>query len=388
MSATHLGARISTNALRGHLQRCYLAQHQQQQAGVSGDAAAEAAIAAHNGDRGGHKLLNNVYVLAHRTRARPVTPYAAVADGSSVAADVASNDKEASVGKKAVNGATTHVDADPIVALLGHKARGFGAGLWNGFGGKVDIGVDASITASAARELEEEVGLSLAPLACGDDTYVRPTETALLDRSRGTAGESSDAVLSSISNVCRHVGILFFQYPVDKQPLTFEVHVYCVDGDDAALVRGQPVESEEMHPVAWFAESAVPIEQMWADDPEWLPQLLSVVCNKKHAVTKNNIGTTTASADSDAVPPSTSIARNIDDAAFVGYVDFVTMSDVRGSYMLHGKEAVAAVARDMVAASASSADVEGRGVAFSSAEEALLAKKPLLFFENEKCPIH
>ena len=27
--------------------------------------------------------------------------------------------------------------------LLGHKARGFGAGKWNGFGGKFDPAVDA-----------------------------------------------------------------------------------------------------------------------------------------------------------------------------------------------------------------------------------------------------
>jgi len=38
------------------------------------------------------------------------------------------------------------------------KKRGFGAHLWNGFGGKVDP--NETITAAAIREMEEESGVT------------------------------------------------------------------------------------------------------------------------------------------------------------------------------------------------------------------------------------
>ncbi|XP_062359656.1 oxidized purine nucleoside triphosphate hydrolase isoform X2 [Cinclus cinclus] len=47
----------------------------------------------------------------------------------------------------------------PSRVLLGMKKRGFGAGLWNGFGGKVQPG--ESIEEAARRELLEESGLTV-----------------------------------------------------------------------------------------------------------------------------------------------------------------------------------------------------------------------------------
>uniref|UniRef100_A0A8C3JMT2 Oxidized purine nucleoside triphosphate hydrolase n=1 Tax=Calidris pygmaea TaxID=425635 RepID=A0A8C3JMT2_9CHAR len=47
----------------------------------------------------------------------------------------------------------------PTRVLLGMKKRGFGAGLWNGFGGKVQLG--ESIEEAARRELLEESGLTV-----------------------------------------------------------------------------------------------------------------------------------------------------------------------------------------------------------------------------------
>ena len=43
--------------------------------------------------------------------------------------------------------------------LLGMKKRGFGAGRWNGFGGKVHDG--ESIEEAARRELKEEAGITV-----------------------------------------------------------------------------------------------------------------------------------------------------------------------------------------------------------------------------------
>ena len=40
--------------------------------------------------------------------------------------------------------------------LLGMKKRGFGAGKWNGFGGKIETG--ETITEAAVREVKEECG--------------------------------------------------------------------------------------------------------------------------------------------------------------------------------------------------------------------------------------
>ena len=43
--------------------------------------------------------------------------------------------------------------------LLGMKKRGFGAGKWNGFGGKLEPG--ETVVEAAAREVQEECGLTV-----------------------------------------------------------------------------------------------------------------------------------------------------------------------------------------------------------------------------------
>ena len=110
--------------------------------------------------------------------------------------------------------------------LLGMKKRGFGAGFWNGFGGKVEPG--ETIEAAARRELREEAGIEA-------------------------------------QNLTR-VGRLDFTFKGD--PVVMEVHVFRVAG-----FNGQPVEIEEMRP-RWYPVDALPYDQMWADDRLWLPLLL------------------------------------------------------------------------------------------------------------------
>ncbi len=111
--------------------------------------------------------------------------------------------------------------------LLGMKKRGFGAGHWNGFGGKVEEG--ETIEEAALREVKEEV--SIEPLAL------------------------------------EKVGILDFSFESESKEL--EVHIFKVTD-----FVGEPTESEEMSP-RWFGESEIPFSNMWSDDEFWFPYLLS-----------------------------------------------------------------------------------------------------------------
>ena len=113
--------------------------------------------------------------------------------------------------------------------LLAMKKRGFGQGKWNGVGGKVEA--DETIEAAMVRECQEEIG-------------VTPT--------------SYEKVAD----------IRFDEYFKDV-PTIMHVQVFIADVWD-----GEPTESEEMRP-QWFAISAVPYDDMWSDDPYWLPEVLA-----------------------------------------------------------------------------------------------------------------
>jgi 8-oxo-dGTP diphosphatase/2-hydroxy-dATP diphosphatase len=111
--------------------------------------------------------------------------------------------------------------------LLGMKKRGFGAGRYNGFGGKVES--HESVEEAALRELREEAGIEAHELA-------------------------------------QH-GILTFTFDSNDDEL--EVHIFM-----ARDYTGKEGESEEMAP-EWFALSRIPYERMWSDDRIWLPYLLA-----------------------------------------------------------------------------------------------------------------
>ncbi|XP_064009755.1 oxidized purine nucleoside triphosphate hydrolase [Pogoniulus pusillus] len=114
----------------------------------------------------------------------------------------------------------------PPRVLLGMKKRGFGAGLWNGFGGKVQPG--ESIEEAARRELLEESGLTV-------DTLQK-------------------------------MGQITFEFVGNSELM--DVHIFRADD-----FHGEPRESEEMRP-QWFQLDEVPFNCMWADDAYWFPLLL------------------------------------------------------------------------------------------------------------------
>ncbi len=106
------------------------------------------------------------------------------------------------------------------------KKRGFGAGRWNGFGGK--IGKEEKIDDAAKRELLEESGIEAISL----EKY----------------------------------GIIDFEFKGDQEIL--QVHIFKV-----GEYKGDPKESEEMRP-QWFNIDEIPFTDMWPDDIYWMPLFL------------------------------------------------------------------------------------------------------------------
>ena len=111
--------------------------------------------------------------------------------------------------------------------LLGMKKRGFGAGRWNGFGGKVKS--TETIEAAAKRELCEEAGI----------------EVKNLDK----------------------VGIIDFEFK--GNPEILQVHIFRSDS-----FLGEPNESKEMKP-QWFHVDEIAFKEMWPDDIHWMPLFLN-----------------------------------------------------------------------------------------------------------------
>ena len=110
--------------------------------------------------------------------------------------------------------------------LLGMKKRGFGAGRWNGFGGKVQEG--EIIKEAALRELKEEAGI--------------------------------------IANGIERRGIIDFEFRGNSEIL--EVHIF-----KGNRISGKLKESEEMKP-QWFPIDEIPFTNMWPDDKYWFPLFL------------------------------------------------------------------------------------------------------------------
>ena len=114
--------------------------------------------------------------------------------------------------------------------MLAMKKRGFGAGKWNGVGGKITEGED--IKDATIREANEEIGVTI-----------------------------------NAADLKNHGSIKFsFENNPDWNQ---EVHIFITEKWE-----GEPAESEEMKP-QWYLHSDLPFSEMWLDDPYWLPKVLA-----------------------------------------------------------------------------------------------------------------
>lgn len=138
--------------------------------------------------------------------------------------------------------------------LLGQKHRGFGKGMFNSFGGKIEIG--ETHAESARRELQEETGI--------------------------------DVPLHIMTNA--KVGVLHFTFA--DSPMKMTVHLFRINVTvstlsnkensstknfplDPKVIRG----CEEITP-QWFEDwHNIPLDKMFADDSVWLTHLLE---SKEH----------------------------------------------------------------------------------------------------------
>lgn len=110
---------------------------------------------------------------------------------------------------------------------LAMKKRGFGEGRWNGAGGKCES--DESVEDAARRETEEEILVS-------PGTIMKVAE-------------------------------LEFRFPHHSDWDQLVSVFFAEDWE------GEPGESEEMSP-SWFMVPEIPFDDMWPDDPFWLPRVL------------------------------------------------------------------------------------------------------------------
>lgn len=138
--------------------------------------------------------------------------------------------------------------------LLGQKHRGFGQGMYNSFGGKLEAGETKA--AGAVRELREETGITVSNLQSMEEASV------------GTLYFTFD---DSSTEMVVYLFRINIKFASDSRASTKDPLVATVMMKDPSEIRG----CEEIIPV-WFEDwRDIPLDNMFADDSVWLTNLLS-----------------------------------------------------------------------------------------------------------------
>ncbi|KAI0634812.1 NUDIX hydrolase domain-like protein [Trametes polyzona] len=145
--------------------------------------------------------------------------------------------------------------------LLGLKKRGFGMGLWNGFGGKVDPGETPA--QAAVRELEEEAGITAPLRPCGNLFFTIGTVEAAFNVHIFRADEYSGTITE-----------------------TDEMRPEWFSAQKELLPPGNPLTTID-HGESPDALPRIPLEKMWADDEFWMPLLFA----RRYFVGRADFGT-------------------------------------------------------------------------------------------------
>ncbi|KAF9983595.1 Nudix (Nucleoside diphosphate linked moiety X)-type motif 1 [Mortierella antarctica] len=171
-------------------------------------------------------------------------------------------------------------DKDSDQLLLGKKLRGPLLGQWNGFGGKVERGLDQSIAQSAARELQEEAFIRAPLFPIGFIQWVVASSKDSQD--------PHDETYRDVMVVYKAHSIeSFSQDPAPHSPLSSDP---CISSSPAASAvhylqpfpSDQPrqvlptefMPSDEMAP-AWWPIDHLPWESMRINHQVWYPFLLA-----------------------------------------------------------------------------------------------------------------
>ena len=141
--------------------------------------------------------------------------------------------------------------------LIGKKLRGFGAGFYNCFGGKLEteLGEHTHPAQGATREVQEETGISV-PLSIMEESFVGTLNFTFEDWQDHKAMRV-------------HLFCVFVSFSEDTSDSTQKQNELIVNIDHSKITGCEEIEPLWVHNIF-----DLPLHQMFADDSIWLKMLL------------------------------------------------------------------------------------------------------------------
>ncbi|KAG9080988.1 hypothetical protein FS749_007842 [Ceratobasidium sp. UAMH 11750] len=149
-------------------------------------------------------------------------------------------------------------DPENKKVLLGFKKRGFGKGMYNGFGGKVDPG--ETVLEAGIRELKEEAGIDAPLEPCGVLFFV------------GEGGAFAHHI--TVFKATSFTGTISETDEMRPEWFAFPTPDPILNPDSASLPSNSDPDSSIL-PTPKSDLAPFPYHLMWKDDPLWVPLLLS-----------------------------------------------------------------------------------------------------------------